>query len=366
MPNLCLITGSCGLIGSECARFFAEKGFRIIGLDNNMRAEFFGPEASTTSSMHNLSKQLDSEYIHHNVDITDLSAVDMLFNGYEKDIKLVIHTAAQPSHDYPAKTAGGPHIDFRVNAGGTLNLLEATRKYCPKATIILTSSNKVYGDAPNYLPLVELETRYELKRTECPTSEETYQKGVTWEGINESFSVDQTKHSLFGVSKLSADLYVQEYGRYFGMNTGVFRGGCLTGSGHSSVELHGFLSYLAKCVVTKQNYNIYGYKGKQVRDNIHSYDVANAFWNFHRNPKKGEVYNLGGGRHSNTSMREAISKLESITGNKAVTTYFDENRVGDHQWYVSDMGKFKSDYPGWSYTYDMDKILVDIVGNITR
>lgn len=366
MPNLCLITGSCGLIGSECALFFAKKGFRIIGIDNNMRAKFFGPQASTITSLHNVSEQLESEYIHHNVDITDFDAVNRVFNGYESDIKLIIHTAAQPSHDYPAKTVGGPHIDFNVNACGTLNLLEATRKYCPDSTFIIVSTNKVYGDRPNTdIPLMELETRYELNSDLLdPMSTYGNVPGVSQAGISEDFGIDQSKHSLFGVSKLAADLYVQEYGRYFGMKTGVFRGGCLTGSGHSSVELHGFLSYLAKCIVRKQNYNIYGYKGKQVRDNIHSYDVANAFWNFHCNPKCGEVYNLGGGRHSNTSMREAISKLELLTGNKAVTTYFDENRVGDHMWYISDMGKFKRDYTGWDYTYDLDNILVDIVENI--
>lgn len=341
MPKA-LITGSNGLIGSECVKFFAEKGYEIHGLDNDMRSYFFGKEGSTRW------KQKENEkipsYTHHNIDIRNEKDIEELFKNTQFDV--ILHTAAQPSHDWAAKE---PLTDFSVNALGTLILLENYRKYSPKATFIFTSTNKVYGDRPNSLPLVELETRYEID------PEHPYKNG-----IDESMSIDDSLHSVFGASKVAADVMVQEYGKYFGLNTGVFRGGCLTGPAHSAAELHGFLAYLVKCIATGKKYTIYGYKGKQVRDNIHSYDLVNMLWHFHQNPRQGEVYNAGGGRHSNVSMLEAISKIEKILGKKAIVEYKDENRIGDHIWYVSDLWKFKSHYPEWDFTYDIDKIIKEI------
>ena len=340
-----LITGSAGLIGSESVKFFIEKGYQIVGLDNNMRQYFFGKEASTDWNRKELQKKFKKKYIHINADIRDNKKIEKIFKKYKFDI--IIHTAAQPSHDWAAKE---PFTDFTVNANGTLVMLENFRLYAPKATFIYTSTNKVYGDTPNFLPLVEMEKRYEIDR------KHPYYKN----GINESMSVDQCKHSIFGASKLAADVMVQEYGKYFNLNTAIFRGGCLTGPSHSGTQLHGFLAYLVKCIATSKKYTIFGYKGKQVRDNIHSYDLVNMFWNFHQKPRQGEVYNAGGGRNSNISMIEAIEKIEKILRKKANYEYVENNRSGDHIWYISDLSKFKKHYPNWDYTYNIDDILHDM------
>jgi CDP-paratose 2-epimerase len=344
--NVALVTGSAGLIGSEAVRFLSSKGFVVIGLDNDMRKTFFGPDASTEWNRRDLEKTVDN-YIHHSVDIRDSQRVDAVFAEYGGDIKLIIHTAAQPSHDWAARD---PQMDFTINANGTLQLLECTRRHAPKAVFIFTSTNKVYGDNPNKLPLVELTDRWEVD------SSHPYFEN----GIDEQMSVDQTTHSLFGVSKLAADALVQEYGKYFGMLTACFRGGCLTGPGHSGTMLHGFLSYLMKCAVTKDQYTIYGYKGKQVRDNIHSFDLVRMFWEFYNNPRSGEVYNAGGGRHCNCSMLEAISLCEEITGWKMNVSYSQDSRIGDHIWYISDTRKFQRHFPEWRYTYDLRTTLTEI------
>ncbi|MBM4000498.1 MAG: NAD-dependent epimerase/dehydratase family protein [Planctomycetes bacterium] len=350
---IALVTGSAGLIGAEAVRFFSSKGFQVIGIDNDMRRRFFGEEASTDPCRRRLERTIPA-YMHYDADIRDHVAVESIFARYGRDISIVIHTAAQPSHDWAARD---PYCDFSVNATGTLVLLENTRAYAPRATFIFTSTNKVYGDNPNLLPLRELETRWELSE-DHPFFEH---------GIDESMSVDHAKHSLFGVSKLAADAMVQEYGRYFGMNTACFRGGCLTGPGHCGAQLHGFLSYLVKCAVTGQPYTIFGYQGKQVRDNIHAYDLVNMFWHFHQDPRPGEVYNAGGGRHSNCSMLEAIRMCEELTSRKMSVTYFDQNRIGDHVWYISDTRKFQRHYPNWSYTYDLRTTLQEIIeAGVTR
>ena len=342
-----LITGSAGLIGSEAAVFFAEKGYQVFGIDNDMRRYFFGQDASTDWNKRRLEQRLKGGYIHYPADIRNNDEIEVIFRKDKFDI--IIHTAAQPSHDWAAKE---PFTDFSVNANGTLVLLENFRKYCPEAVFIYTSTNKVYGDRPNELLLIELEKRYELPK------EHPYYKG-----IDESMSVDYCKHSLFGASKLAGDILVQEYGRYFGLKTGIFRGGCLTGPAHSGTELHGFLAYLIKCIASGKTYTIFGYKGKQVRDNIHSFDLVNMFWHFAQNPRCAEVYNAGGSRHSNISILEAIEKVEKILGKKAVYEYKPENRVGDHIWYISDVSKFKSHYPGWNFKYNIDMILEEICRN---
>jgi len=342
-----IITGSAGLIGSEASRFFAGQGLDIIGIDNDMRAYFFGKEASTESNRVSLEKDL-SAYRHWNLDIRDTQAIDKLFKDLGSSISLVIHTAAQPSHDWAAKE---PFTDFSVNANGTLNLLEATRRHAPDAVFIFTSTNKVYGDTPNRLPLVEQATRWE------PEKRHAY---AEW-GIDESMSIDNSTHSLFGVSKLAADVLVQEYGKYFGLKTGTFRGGCLTGPAHTGAELHGFLSYLILSAVQGRPYTVFGYKGKQVRDNIHSRDLIQAFWHFFSNPRAGEVYNMGGSRHSNISMLEAIEKIEDLVKKKIDCFFSDKNRIGDHVWYISDVRKFQAHYPKWEYAYDMDRILSEMV-----
>src|SRR6266487_5133783 len=296
--NSALVTGSSGLIGSETCKHFAAEGFAVVGIDNDMRARFFGPEASTTETRLELEKSL-RHYTHEFADIRDGEKIDAVFARHGGTIKLVVHTAAQPSHDWAARE---PLTDFGINAVGTLNLLESTRRHCPEAVFLFTSTNKVYGDTPNRLPLVERESRWEIDPAH------PYR-----EGIDETMSVDQTKHSLFGASKVAADMLVQEYGRYFGMKTAVFRGGCLTGPAHAGAELHGFLAYLMKCTVTGEPYRVFGYKGKQVRDNIHSYDLVNAFWEFFKAPRVGEVYNIGGGRHCYCSMLQAIAACEEIS-----------------------------------------------------
>ena len=345
--SIVLITGSAGLIGSEATRFFHERGFDIVGVDNNMRQYFFGEDGSTTWNREQLEGGL-SNYRHRDADIRDTAAIDALFSEFGKDIALVIHTAAQPSHDWAARE---PITDFTVNANGTLNLLEATRHCCPDAAFIFTSTNKVYGDAPNELPLVEGETRWEIDTTH------PYHAF----GIDESLRIDQCKHSLFGASKVAGDILVQEYGRYFGLKTAAFRGGCLTGPAHSAAELHGFLGYLVKCVVTGRSYTIFGYKGKQVRDNIHSRDLVSALWHFFQNPREGEVYNIGGSRHANVSMLEAIEIAQRLSGKTLDYSLSEESRIGDHIWYISDVRKFQAHYPEWSYEYDIERTLQEMV-----
>jgi CDP-paratose 2-epimerase len=343
-----LVTGSAGLIGSESVRFFIDKGYTAVGIDNDMRQYFFGKEASTDWNRKALQKKFGKKYIHIKADIRDNKKIQSIFKKYKFDI--IIHTAAQPSHDWAAKE---PFTDFTVNANGTLVMLENFRLHAPKATFIYTSTNKVYGDTPNFLPLVELPKRYEVAKNH------KYYKN----GIDESMSIDQSKHSIFGASKLAADVMVQEYGKYFNLNTAVFRGGCLTGPNHSGTQLHGFLAYLVKCIAIGKKYTIFGYKGKQVRDNIHSYDLVNMFWNFHQKPRQGEVYNAGGGRNSNISMLEAIEKIEKILGKNANYEYTNDNRSGDHIWYISDVSKFKKHYPKWNYKYNIDDILEDMCKN---
>lgn len=344
--NICIVTGSGGLIGSESVDFFSDKFDLIVGIDNDLRAYFFGQEASTAWNRNRLEEKF-TNYKHYNLDIRDNAALESVFKEYGEDIKLIVHTAAQPSHDWAARE---PFTDFSVNATGTLNMLEYTRMHCPNAVFIFTSTNKVYGDNPNFLPLVEQETRWEIAESH------PYYK----EGIDEHMSLDHTKHSIFGASKVAADILCQEYGRYFNMNIGVFRGGCLTGPNHSGAMLHGFLSYLMKCAITGTQYNIFGYKGKQVRDNIHSYDLVNMFWHFYQNPKQGEAYNAGGSRFSNCSMMEGIALCEEISGNKMNYHYVDQNRIGDHIWYISDVSKFKAHYPEWHFKYDLKTTLVQI------
>jgi CDP-paratose 2-epimerase len=342
-----IVTGSAGLIGSEAAKFFHEQGYAIIGIDNNMRSYFFGDGASTKWNQQKLETGL-VDYSHYNIDIRSYNELEKLFSDHSSDIAAVIHTAAQPSHDWAAKE---PITDFTVNANGTLNLLELTRLYCPGAVFIFTSTNKVYGDTPNYLPLIELDKRYEIDTAHV----------FAKEGIDESMSIDNCKHSIFGASKVAADVMVQEYGKYFGMQTAVFRGGCLTGPAHSGAELHGFLAYLILCAVNNKPYTIFGYKGKQVRDNIHSKDLIAAFWEYFKAPRPGEVYNMGGSRHSNISMLEAIEQIEQISGHKLNYTISENNRIGDHIWYISDVNKFKAHYPAWQYEYDSKRILEEMI-----
>jgi len=345
--GIAVVTGAAGLVGGESVRYFIGKGFTVAGIDNDMRKELFGKDASTDWQRKQLQDTFGNDYIHYDTDIRDEQAVAAIFQEYGSDIRIVIHTAAQPSHD---RSALDPQLDFTINANGTLVLLEATRKYCPKAVFVLTSTNKVYGDTPNSLPFVELEKRYELHDTH------------RWynNGIDETMGIDQSKHSLFGVSKLSGDVLAQEYGRYFGIKTGVFRCGCITGPGHSAAELHGFLAYLMECAIEHQKYTIYGYKGKQVRDNIHCSDLVSMFWHFYNNPHPGEVYNAGGSRHSNCSVLEAMERCEAITGNKINYSYTDTHRIGDHIWYISDIGKFKRHYPEWSYKHTLGSMMQDV------
>jgi CDP-paratose 2-epimerase len=349
--KVCIITGSAGLIGSEAVRYFAPEFDLILGIDNDQRAYFFGHTASTRWNVEQL-EQIPN-YVHYDKDIRDYVSLSSIFFSYRESIKLIIHTAAQPSHDWAAKE---PLTDFAINANGTLNLLELTRKCCPEAVFIFTSTNKVYGDRPNGLSLTELETRYDHVFGQDGGRSR-------WEsrGVDESMSIDNSTHSLFGVSKCAADLLAQEYGKYFGLNTGIFRGGCLTGPNHSGAQLHGFLSYLVKCAVKGDKYTIYGYKGKQVRDNIHSYDLITAFDEYYKNPRKGEVYNIGGGRHSNCSVLEAIDLIQEVTGKELDYTISEEARIGDHKWYISDVSKFKSHYPNWGYKYDLKGIINEMV-----
>lgn len=343
--SVAIITGSSGLVGSEAATYFAALGFDVVGIDNGMREVFFGQSASTRWMTDKLKKELRG-YTHYDLDIRDAPAMNRVFAKYSTEIKLIIHTAAQPSHDW---AANDPVTDFTVNAYGTSVLLEAARNHSREAVFIFMSTNKVYGDRPNRLPLVERDTRWEIN----PEHEYV-------DGIPETMSIDGTLHSLFGASKVAADTLVQEYGRYFGMRTACFRGGCLTGPNHSGTQLHGFLAYLMKCAVMGTPYTIFGYKRKQVRDNIHSADLIQAFHHFFLNPRCAATYNIGGGRFSNCSMLEAVELCETITGNKLNYTYVDENRRGDHIWWISDLSRFKADYPNWFLRFDVPEILQQI------
>jgi CDP-paratose 2-epimerase len=343
--GIVVVSGSAGLIGSEAAMRFHQRGYETWGIDNDMRSTFFGQEASTLWMRRRLERSLAS-YRHWDIDIRDRAEVGRMFTEGGRAITAVIHAAAQPSHDW---AAGDPHTDFEVNAVGTLNLLEGARHACPEAPFVFLSTNKVYGDSPNRLPFVERESRFELPE------DHTFHGGIP-----EDFPIDRSTHSLFGVSKASADLLVQEYGRYFGMPTACFRGGCLTGPGHSGTELHGFLAYLMKCTATGRPYTVFGYQGKQVRDNIHSADLIAALEAFIAAPRAAAVYNIGGGRESNCSMLEAIALCEKITGRELDWTYSEENRVGDHIWWISDLSRFQADYPEWQLTHDVPMILQEI------
>ena len=347
---IALVTGSAGLIGSETVAFLIGKGMAVHGIDNDMRAVFFGEEASTRWNREKLEGAY-KDYVHHSLDIRSQEEMESLFQELNTDIALVVHCAAQPSHDWAAKD---PMTDFTVNANGTLVLLELARRYCPETVFINLSTNKVYGDHPNRLPLVEQETRWEIDPSHP----------FHTRGIDESMSLDATTHSLFGVSKVAGDLLVQEYGRYFGMKTACFRGGCLTGSAHSGTELHGFLSYIMICALMKKPYSVFGYQGKQVRDNIHSYDLVNAFYHFYQNPGVAKVYNIGGGRFSNFSFLEAIRTCETLTGNKLEWTYEDTPRIGDHIWWISDTRRFQDDYPDWTCRYDLNKTFKEIYNGL--
>lgn len=343
--SVAIITGSAGLIGSEAAAHFAEQGYDVVGIDNDMRGVFFGAEASTAWMRDRLIAEVP-RYQHEDADIRDEKAMFDIFARYGDQITLVVHTAAQPSHDWAAKE---PFTDFTVNANGTMVMLEATRQHCPDAVFIFTSTNKVYGDAPNQLPLVELDKRWEIEEGH------RYQGGIA-----EDMSIDGCMHSLFGASKVAADVMVQEYGRYFGMKTACFRGGCLTGPNHAGTQLHGFLAYLMRCAMTGTPYTVFGYKGKQVRDNIHSADLIAAFDAVSRNPRSAEVYNIGGGRDSNCSMLEAIEICQTISGRELTHSYAEQNRKGDHIWWIGDLARFRSHYPDWNITRDVTAILTEI------
>ena len=338
-----LVTGSSGLIGSEAVQHFDRQGHRVIGVDNNMRRVFFGEPGDTAWNLDRLRNSTQN-FVHHNLDIRGRPAIDELFRAHRFD--LIVHCAAQPSHD---KARDIPLLDFDVNALGTINLLEATRQRCPEAVFVFMSTNKVYGDAPNEIPLLELETRYD------------YAHPQDREGVDETCRIDRSLHSLFGASKAAADLVAQEYGRYFGLNVGIFRGGCLTGPAHSGVQLHGFLSYLVKVALGGGVYTVFGHKAKQVRDNIHSYDVVCAIEEFAANPRSGEVYNVGGGRANSVSILEAVARVEGLTGSKLNWRYIEEPRKGDHICYISDTRKFQSHYPKWSVTRSLDAIFGEIV-----
>jgi CDP-paratose 2-epimerase len=345
MPSA-IVTGSGGLIGSESVRHFVERGFDVVGLDNDMRSYFFGPTASTAPTTERLRQTLGDSFQALELDIRDAAGLDRVFARHATSLELVVHAAAQPSHDWAASE---PQTDFTVNANGTLNLLEATRRHAPEATFIFCSTNKVYGDLPNHLPLLELDSRLEL-----PEDHRYFR------GIDTSMSIDASTHSLFGVSKAAADLLVQEYGRYFDMPTVCFRGGCLTGPNHAGAKLHGFLSYLMRCTMTGEPYTVLGYGGKQVRDNIHSADLVAAFEAFHRAPRAAAVYNIGGGRASNCSMLEAIDMCQTIAERELNWDLSGDNRVGDHRWWISDLDQFRAGYPDWDITYDIEDVLREI------
>jgi len=344
--SVVLITGSCGLVGSESVKFFSSKGFDVVGIDNNFRLKLFGKDGDINWIKNKLIKE-HKNYKHKNIDIRNYSALEKIFQKYKNSFKLVIHSAAQPSHDW-AKTK--PFVDFGINALGTLNILNLTKKYSNNASFIFMSTNKVYGDNPNLLPLQELQSRWEISK-----------KHKYFKGINESMNIDNCIHSFFGTSKSYADLIVQEYGKNAGLKTVSFRAGCITGPNHSGAKLHGFLSYLVKSSLSKKTYSIFGYKGKQVRDNIHSHDLVQCFWNYFQKPSIGEVYNIGGGRTSNCSVIEALNLVESIANIKIKKKYNKENRIGDHIWYVSDTKKFRKNYPNWKQKYNTKKIIEELI-----
>ena len=342
-----LITGSTGLIGSAASQFYLNKNKTVLGIDNDLRSYFFGKKGS--NKWKEIILKRNKNYKHFSIDIRNKNKIFSIFKKYRKKIKSIIHTAAQPSHDWAAKE---PFTDFDVNANGTLNILEAFRLYCPDATFVFTSTNKVYGDRPNFLPLKENKFRFEIDKKHL-----FYKKG-----INETMSLDQTTHSIFGSSKVSADILVQEYGRYFDLKTVTFRGGCLTGENHSGARLHGFLSFLVKSILNNNLYSIFGYKGKQVRDNIHSQDVIRAFDEFIKRPRFGGlVYNLGGGRKNSCSILEAIKIIENLSGKKAKYNFLKKNRVGDHIWWISDNSKFEKDYPRWKIKYNLENSLQKMI-----
>jgi CDP-paratose 2-epimerase len=344
--SIALITGSCGLVGSESSIFFSNKGFKIVGIDNNSRKSFFGKDGDITWVKKKLKKKLKN-YSHYNCDIRNYSSLEKIFKKYKKKIKVIIHAAAQPSHDW-AKNK--PFVDFNINARATLNLLELTKINCPKVPFIFMSTNKVYGDNPNFLPLVEKKTRWEIKNTHKFRF-----------GIDETMSIDNCTHSFFGSSKSYADLIVQEYGKNNGLKTVCFRAGCITGPNHSGAELHGFLSFLVKKALINKSYNLIGYKGKQVRDNIHSHDLVSCFWEFYKKPRSGAIYNIGGGRFSNCSIIEALNTVEKIAKIKIKRKKISQHRIGDHIWYISNVKKFKKDYPKWKQKYSSKKIISELI-----
>ena len=346
--SIVIITGSTGLVGSESVNFFSDKGFDVVGIDNNLRQFFFGKDGSTKWIKSSLLKR-NKKFRNYNIDIRNTSGLEKIFRKYNKNIKLILHCAAQPSHDYGKNF---PIIDFNINATGTLNLLELTKKFCSDAPFIFMSTNKVYGDNPNKLNFTEKKTRWELK-----TSDKYYS------GIDENFSIDNCTHSFFGVSKTYADLIVQEYGKNVGLKTVCFRSGCITGPNHSGAKLHGFLSYLVKLTLSKKKYSIIGYKGKQVRDNLHSYDLVNCFWHFFKKPRVGEIYNMGGGRYSNCSIIEALDMVENLTGFNIKKQKIKTPRIGDHIWYISSLKKFKKHYPNWKQKYNTKKIIEELIEN---
>ena len=346
--SLAIITGSSGLVGSESVNFFCDKGFDVIGIDNNLRKFFFGNDGSTLWVKKNLQKR-NTKFKHFNLDIRNYDGLERLFRKYKQKISVIIHCAAQPSHDYGKKF---PFLDFHVNATGTLNLLELTKKFCPHAPFIFMSTNKVYGDSPNNLKIIENKKRWELKKTD-----------KNFKGIDENFSIDNSTHSFFGVSKAYADLIVQEYGKNVGLKTVCFRGGCITGPNHSGAKLHGFLSYLVKASLVNKKYSLIGYKGKQVRDNLHSHDLVNCFWEFYKKPRYGEVYNMGGGRFSNCSIIEALDLVENLCNIRIKRELIKTPRVGDHIWYISNLNKFKKHYPKWKQKYNTKKIIEELVNN---
>ncbi len=347
--SLIIVTGSSGLIGSESVDFFSDKGFDIIGIDNNLRKFFFGEDGSTNWIRKNLQKR-NKNFKHITLDIRNYNGLEKVFKKYKKEISLIIHCAAQPSHDYGKKF---PFLDFNVNATGTLNLLELTKKYSPNSPFIFMSTNKVYGDSPNNLNIFEQKKRWELRKND-----------KNYKGIDENFSIDNSTHSFFGVSKTYADLIVQEYGKNIGLKTVCFRGGCITGPNHSGAKLHGFLSYLVKTCLNKRKYNLIGYKGKQVRDNLHSYDLVRCFWEFYKKPRYGEVYNMGGGRFSNCSIIEALDLVENLCNIQIKRKVQKIPRIGDHIWYVSNLSKFKKHYPKWKQKYNTQRIIEELISNI--
>ena len=344
--SLAIITGSTGLVGSESVDFFHNKGFDVVGIDNNFRKVFFGNTGSTDWIKKRLIKR-NKNFKNFSIDIRNYNQLEKLFKKYKKRISVIIHCAAQPSHDYGKNF---PFLDFDINAKGTLNLLELTKIYCPNSPFIFMSTNKVYGDNPNKLRFYEKNTRWELKKND-----------KNFKGIKENFSIDNATHSFFGVSKTYADLIVQEYGKNVGLKTVCFRGGCITGPNHSGAGLHGFLSYLVKICLRSKKYNLIGYKGKQVRDNLHSIDLVNCFWEFYKKPKFGEIYNIGGGRYSNCSIIEALNLVEDISQIKIKRKFLKIPRVGDHMWYISDTSKFKKDYSNWKQKYNTRKIIEELI-----